>query len=234
MGNEGGTPSEDTWEFKNTASGWFWLRRASNGHPVGGSIKSFASLRSCIQNAMRHGMPDPRRQKVKPDLKASITASSTANDNGRDRKGRKSAFNEAQIRADIQLVKTAVAGRQKAYSEGFSEGYQASLDPQNREPDSRSHGYVYILTSGRNGVLFTHLTGDLPRRILEHRNKLKPGLTSRNGGATTLVWFEAHDLITEAIRREKAIKAWPRQRKIRLIEAVNPRWKDITHLLLSK
>ena len=93
-------------------------------------------------------------------------------------------------------------------------------------------GYVYILASKRNGTLYTGVTSDLPRRLFEHQHHLTPGFTSRYG-VQTLVWFEVHDLVTDAIAREKTIKKWPRQWKIDLIEAMNPAWDDISHFLLS-
>nr|CAD6426025.1 excinuclease ABC subunit C [Rhizobium sp. Q54] len=92
-------------------------------------------------------------------------------------------------------------------------------------------GYVYILASKRNGTLYTGVTSDLPRRLYEHQNSLTPGFTSRYG-VKTLVWFEIHDLVVDAIRREKTIKKWPRAWKLNLIESVNPEWDDISPWLL--
>ena len=90
-------------------------------------------------------------------------------------------------------------------------------------------GYVYILASQRNGTLYTGVTSDLPRRLYEHQNNLTPGFTSRYG-VKTLVWFEIHDLVVDAIRREKTIKKWRRAWKLNLI--VNPDWEDISAWLL--
>ncbi|MCV3738463.1 GIY-YIG nuclease family protein [Rhizobium sp. TRM96647] len=84
-------------------------------------------------------------------------------------------------------------------------------------------GYVYILASQRNGTLYTGVTTNLPRRLYEHQNDLTPGFTTRYG-IKTLVWFEEHDLVTDAIAREKAINNWPRKWKLDLIEAMNPDW----------
>lgn len=92
-------------------------------------------------------------------------------------------------------------------------------------------GYVYILASKRNGTLYTGVTSDLPRRLYEHQNNLTPGFTSRYG-VKTLVWFEIHDLVVDAIRREKTIKKWRRAWKLKLIESVNPDWEDISAWLL--
>ena len=66
-------------------------------------------------------------------------------------------------------------------------------------------GYVYILASGRNGTLYVGVTSDLRRRLVEHRNHLTPGFTSRYG-VYRLVWFEQHDLVAAAIQREKRLK----------------------------
>ncbi len=87
-------------------------------------------------------------------------------------------------------------------------------------------GTVYILASKKNGTLYTGITSDLPRRIEEHRNGIGSKFTAKYG-ATRLVWFEEHELITQAIIREKTIKKWPRQWKINMIEEHNPNWNDI-------
>ncbi|MGN7958403.1 GIY-YIG nuclease superfamily protein [compost metagenome] len=92
-------------------------------------------------------------------------------------------------------------------------------------------GYVYILSSKRNGTLYTGITSNLSHRLYEHQNNLTPGFTTRYG-VKTLVWFETYDLVTDAIAREKAIKNWPRAWKIKLIEDLNPAWDDIAHFLL--
>ena len=96
----------------------------------------------------------------------------------------------------------------------------------------RMKGYVYILASKRNGTLYTGVTSNVSRRLLEHSHELTPGFTSRYD-VKTLVWLEAHDLVLDAIRREKAIKKYPRQWKINLIEAVNPDWADLRHWLMD-
>jgi putative endonuclease len=79
--------------------------------------------------------------------------------------------------------------------------------------------------------LYIGVTSDLDRRVSEHKNKLVPGFTKRYG-VDRLVWFEVHDLIEAAIRREKQIKEWNREWKINLIERDNPRWIDLYHALL--
>ncbi|MFM9873400.1 MAG: GIY-YIG nuclease family protein [Fimbriimonadaceae bacterium] len=87
-------------------------------------------------------------------------------------------------------------------------------------------GFVYILASKKHGTLYIGVTSDLTRRIYEHKNNLIEGFTSKHG-VHLLVWYEDFPTITEAIRQEKAIKAWKRDWKIKLIESNNPQWLDI-------
>jgi len=87
--------------------------------------------------------------------------------------------------------------------------------------------YVYIMTNRpRSHVLYTGVTGDLSRRVFEHKNKLVPGFTSRYN-LTRLAYFECFFYPDAAIDREKEIKGWRRSKKIRLIESVNPHWEDL-------
>ena len=85
---------------------------------------------------------------------------------------------------------------------------------------------VYLLASKRNGTLYAGVTSNLPKRVWEHKNDLVEGFTSRYG-VHTLVWYELHESMESAIRREKAIKNWKRVWKIRTIEATNPGWRDL-------
>ena len=87
-------------------------------------------------------------------------------------------------------------------------------------------GFVYILANRRFGTLYIGVTSDLARRIWEHRTGAIDGFTKRHG-LKTLVWYEAHDGMRDAIAREKAIKHWCRSWKIRRIEAMNPEWRDL-------
>ncbi len=86
--------------------------------------------------------------------------------------------------------------------------------------------YVYILASCRNGTLYTGVTNDLARRVWEHKNNLVEGFTKKHG-VHILVWYEVHNDINDAIGREKQIKGWNRDWKIRLIEAHNSGWNDL-------
>jgi putative endonuclease len=86
--------------------------------------------------------------------------------------------------------------------------------------------YVYILASRRNGTLYTGVTSDLEGRIWQHKHEITPGF-ARKHDCKLLVWFETHNDIAEAIRREKQIKRWHREWKLRLIEERNPQWRDL-------
>lgn len=85
---------------------------------------------------------------------------------------------------------------------------------------------VYIMASRRNGILYTGVTSDLPRRVSEHRQGMRPGFTQRYG-CHTLVRMEFHETMDAAIAREKQIKSGSRKKKLALIEANNPQWKDL-------
>jgi putative endonuclease len=85
---------------------------------------------------------------------------------------------------------------------------------------------IYILASRRNGTLYIGVTSDLIARISEHKQDLIDGFTKRYG-VHTLVHFETFDDMDAAIRREKQLKKWPRARKLALIEASNPEWRDL-------
>jgi len=85
---------------------------------------------------------------------------------------------------------------------------------------------IYILASKRHGTLYIGVTSDLPRRVAEHKGGGVPGFTSRYG-VTRLVYFEPHDRMEGAIQRERQLKEWRRAWKIRLIETLNPWWRDL-------
>jgi putative endonuclease len=85
---------------------------------------------------------------------------------------------------------------------------------------------VYILASQRNGTLYTGVTSDLSKRTWEHKNDSAEGFSKRYG-VHLLVYFELHPDMLSAITREKQIKKWNRAWKIRLIESINPGWRDL-------
>jgi putative endonuclease len=88
------------------------------------------------------------------------------------------------------------------------------------------HYWVYILTNVGNTVLYTGVANDLHRRSQEHRSGNASIFTSKYK-VTKLVYYERFARIQDAIAAEKKIKAGSRARKIRLIESVNPKWKDL-------
>ena len=85
---------------------------------------------------------------------------------------------------------------------------------------------TYILASKPNGVLYVGVTSDLWGRMSEHKQGIFPGFTKRYG-VKTLVYYEFHTSMDDAITREKRIKEWQRAWKIRLILSVNPQWLDL-------
>jgi putative endonuclease len=86
------------------------------------------------------------------------------------------------------------------------------------------------MASGQHGTLYLGVTRDLARRVHEHRSKALPGFT-RTYGVDRLVWYEEYPTAKEAIDREKDMKKWRRDWKIRLIEENNPLWSDLYSLL---
>lgn len=88
------------------------------------------------------------------------------------------------------------------------------------------HPAVYIMASRYRGTLYVGVTSDLWTRVCAHKNSTTPGFTSRYG-VNRLVWYEHRLSMDSAIRREKQIKAWRRDWKIRLIEAMNANWHDL-------
>lgn len=86
---------------------------------------------------------------------------------------------------------------------------------------------VYIMTNKQNAVLYTGVTNDLARRAYQHRNGLSGGFTSKYR-VTKLVYYEVGTDIRAAIEREKQIKAGSRQKKLDLINEMNPEWQDLS------
>jgi len=85
---------------------------------------------------------------------------------------------------------------------------------------------VYLLANRYRGTIYTGVTSDLLGRVYQHREGVVEGFTSRYD-VRRLVWFECHQDIEAAIRREKTIKRWPRQWKFNVIEEANPDWRDL-------
>jgi len=92
--------------------------------------------------------------------------------------------------------------------------------------------FVYILAS-RSRNLYTGVTSNLQRRMVEHRQGLVPGFTTRYQ-IFRLVHFELLGDIRDAIAREKEIKGWRREKKVWLIERRNPTWEDLAEQVPAK
>ncbi len=86
--------------------------------------------------------------------------------------------------------------------------------------------FIYILTNKNNTVLYTGVTNNLHRRLYEHRQKLLPGFTKKYNAAK-LVYYEMFDNIENAIFREKQIKGGSREKKMTLVNHMNPEWNDL-------
>lgn len=87
---------------------------------------------------------------------------------------------------------------------------------------------VYILTNKNNTTLYTGVTGNLRRRMYEHSIDRDPKSFARRYKTKKLVFYEFHSSMDHAITREKQIKGWIRNKKISLIESVNPAWEDLS------
>ena len=86
--------------------------------------------------------------------------------------------------------------------------------------------YVYILASKRNGTLYVGSAVNLVKRVWEHKNNIMSGFTSKYQ-VHQLVYYEIHQNIIEAARRERRLKNWCRKWKLKIIEAFNPTWRDL-------
>ncbi len=88
------------------------------------------------------------------------------------------------------------------------------------------HSYVYIMTNKHNTVLYTGVTSDLKRRAWQHKDKLADGFTKRYN-VNKLVYYEVFEDVRAAIAREKQIKGGSRQKKMDLVNGMNPTWHDL-------
>jgi putative endonuclease len=92
--------------------------------------------------------------------------------------------------------------------------------------------YIYIMASKRNGTLYIGFTNDLIKRTYEHKNNFVDGFTKKYG-IHDLVYYEQTEDVRSALQREKQLKKWNRKWKLRLIEEMNPEWKDLYDSLVS-
>jgi len=90
---------------------------------------------------------------------------------------------------------------------------------------------VYIVANKRNGALYVGVTSDLPRRVWQHKRKEVGGFTAKYG-VDRLVYYEACESAESAIQREKQLKKWNRRWKLRVIEEMNPEWRDLYEEIL--
>ena len=86
---------------------------------------------------------------------------------------------------------------------------------------------MYIVASGFHGTIYTGVTSNLLQRVAQHREGTLGGFTA-SYGCKRLVWFEMHEDMEQAIRREKQIKNWRREWKVALVEEGNPAWRDLS------
>jgi putative endonuclease len=89
-----------------------------------------------------------------------------------------------------------------------------------------NHYFTYILTNRHHSVLYVGVTNDLVRRVHEHRTKIASTFTTRFN-VDKLVYFEETSDVQAAIAREKQIKAGSREKKVSLVNAMNPDWRDL-------
>ena len=85
---------------------------------------------------------------------------------------------------------------------------------------------VYILATGKRGTLYIGVTSNLIARTWQHREHVVEGFTKRYD-VTKLVWYELHGTMDTAILREKQLKKWNREWKLRLVQESNPEWRDL-------
>ncbi len=90
---------------------------------------------------------------------------------------------------------------------------------------------VYIVTNRPQGTLYTGVTASLAKRIYEHKSGAVKGFSSKYN-CNRLVYYELHATMLQAITREKQIKGWLRNKKITLIESMNPQWKDLYDVIV--
>jgi putative endonuclease len=87
--------------------------------------------------------------------------------------------------------------------------------------------YIYILGNWTGDVLYIGMTNNLERRVYEHKQKLVSGFTKKYS-VDKLLYHETYDTADDAIKREKQLKKWRRDKKVQLIERLNPKWKDLS------
>jgi len=92
--------------------------------------------------------------------------------------------------------------------------------------------YVYMMSNKLRGTLYIGVASDLIKRTWQHKEAFVDGFCEKHG-LKALVWYEIHEDMAEAIKREKQLKKWSRMWKIHLIEQSNPNWQDLYPGLLN-
>lgn len=87
------------------------------------------------------------------------------------------------------------------------------------------------MTNKRNGTLYIGVTSDLIKKVWEHKNSLAGGFTKRYG-LHHLIWYELHETMESTILREKRLKNWKRDWKLKLVEETNPDWRDLYETII--
>ena len=88
-------------------------------------------------------------------------------------------------------------------------------------------GFTYITSTSKNTAIYVGSTSDLKSRIYQHKTKESPNSFTAKYNIDKLVYYEYFDFIEEALAREKQIKSWKREKKVKLVNDINPSWKDL-------
>ena len=96
----------------------------------------------------------------------------------------------------------------------------------NKKMNTMKNYYVYLMASGKNGTLYVGFTNNLVRRVAEHKRKKTHGFTSTYS-VDKLVWYLQCNDPRLGIQKEKSLKKWNRNWKVREIKKMNPEWKDL-------
>lgn len=92
----------------------------------------------------------------------------------------------------------------------------------------RNHEYHVYIAASPSRTLYIGVTSDIEGRMWEHKHRIVKGFTAKYG-VDRLVYVEDYRWIDDAIAREKQLKGWRREKKIALVETVNPKWRDLSH-----
>jgi putative endonuclease len=95
-------------------------------------------------------------------------------------------------------------------------------------------GFIYILTNKYQTTLYIGVTSNIVQRIQQHRDKIFPRSFTAKNNLTFLVYYEAFQSIGDAIGREKQLKAGTRQKKVDLINSLNPDWNDLFNEVIEQ